>query len=92
MEAASSSKSKRRLCLLDDPALGGGSLVAREHALLFGCSISYQHFPVMFFSGSNSGQILSGIEFAWPLVMIASSAFQAGASIIKVRKGKPLKV
>lgn len=28
--------------------------------------------------------MLSGIEFIWPALMIASSAFQAGASIIKV--------
>lgn len=35
-------------------------------------------------SGSNGDQMLSGIEFIWPALMIASSAFQAGASIIKV--------
>lgn len=36
------------------------------------------------FSGSNSTPLLSRTEFLWPAVMIASSAFQAGASIIKV--------
>lgn len=36
-------------------------------------------------SGSNGDQMLSRIEFIWPALMIASSAFQAGASIIKVR-------
>ncbi|KAM1465589.1 hypothetical protein ACFXTO_045077 [Malus domestica] len=34
-------------------------------------------------SGSDSGQMLSGVESIWPALMIASSAFQAGASIIK---------
>ncbi|BBG95879.1 chloroquine-resistance transporter-like transporter 2 [Prunus dulcis] len=34
-------------------------------------------------SGSDSGQMLSGVESMWPVLMIASSAFQAGASIIK---------
>lgn len=29
--------------------------------------------------------MLSGVEFVWPALMIASCAFQAGASIIKVR-------
>lgn len=38
-------------------------------------------------SGSNSGQMLSGVEFSWPAVMIASSAFQASASVIKVTTG-----
>lgn len=36
-----------------------------------------------FSSGSDSGQMLSGVESIWPALMIASSAFQAGASIIK---------
>ncbi|KAL0001143.1 hypothetical protein SO802_014924 [Lithocarpus litseifolius] len=33
--------------------------------------------------GSNADQMLSGVDFMWPVLMIASSAFQAGASIIK---------
>lgn len=37
------------------------------------------------YSGSNNDQMLSGIGFVWPLLMIASSAFQAGASILKVQ-------
>ena len=37
------------------------------------------------FSGNDSGQMLAGVESVWPLLMIASSAFQAGASIIKVK-------
>ena len=35
-------------------------------------------------SGSDSGQMLSGVKPVWPLLLIASSAFQAGAFIIKV--------
>ncbi|KAI3758413.1 hypothetical protein L6452_05974 [Arctium lappa] len=34
-------------------------------------------------SGSESGQMLSGIALMWPIMMVVSSAFQAGASIIK---------
>ncbi|KAG5543793.1 hypothetical protein RHGRI_016522 [Rhododendron griersonianum] len=34
--------------------------------------------------GSEAGQMLSGIGFLWPVLMIDSSAFQAGASILKV--------
>lgn len=40
-------------------------------------------FKNEFLNGSNGDQMLSGIEFIWPALMIASSAFQAGASIIK---------
>ncbi|KAI3725620.1 hypothetical protein L1987_65411 [Smallanthus sonchifolius] len=34
-------------------------------------------------SGSESGQMLSGVGFLWPIMMVVSSAFQAGATIIK---------
>ncbi|KAK4800453.1 hypothetical protein SAY86_020940 [Trapa natans] len=34
-------------------------------------------------SGSNSGEVASGVDLIWPAIMVASSAFQAGASIIK---------
>ncbi|KAE8666750.1 crt-like protein 1-like isoform X2 [Hibiscus syriacus] len=34
-------------------------------------------------SGSDTGQMLPGIKFMWPGLMIISAAFQAGASIIK---------
>ena len=37
-----------------------------------------------YFSGSNAGQMLSGVPPLWPALMVASSAFQAGASIMKV--------
>lgn len=36
-------------------------------------------------SGSETSQVLSGVKLMWPGVMIASAAFQAGASIIKVK-------
>ncbi|KAF3326581.1 alpha-glucan phosphorylase family protein [Carex littledalei] len=34
-------------------------------------------------SGSDEGQFLSNVEFIWPMMMIGSSALQAGASILK---------
>lgn len=48
------------------------------------------HFPPVFTdshykcSGANDAGTLSEVEFLWPALMIASSAFQAGASILKV--------
>lgn len=36
-------------------------------------------------SGSGADQTLSGIGLLWPAVMVASAAFQAGASITKVK-------
>jgi hypothetical protein len=35
-------------------------------------------------SGANGGPFLSELNFFWPVVMMASAAFQAAASIIKV--------
>ncbi|KAL4556527.1 hypothetical protein LXL04_039183 [Taraxacum kok-saghyz] len=34
-------------------------------------------------SGSESGQMLAGVGMMWPIMMVVSSAFQAGATIIK---------
>ncbi|KAG2649956.1 hypothetical protein PVAP13_1NG144500 [Panicum virgatum] len=34
-------------------------------------------------SGANEGQFLSEVQLIWPALMITSSAFQAGASILK---------
>ncbi|KAF6149152.1 hypothetical protein GIB67_026008 [Kingdonia uniflora] len=51
--------------------------------------------------GSGDGQMLSNVDFVWPALMIVSSAFQAGASILKEfvfvdaakrLKGKPLDI
>ncbi|KAF8024729.1 hypothetical protein BT93_F1799 [Corymbia citriodora subsp. variegata] len=60
-------------------------LLGRKYSLnqIAGCLLVAAGVVIAVASGSNSGQMFSGIEFAWPLVMIASSAFQAGASIIK---------
>ncbi|GAY48137.1 hypothetical protein CUMW_109540 [Citrus unshiu] len=48
-----------------------------------GCLLVATGVGVAVASGSNSGQMLSRVDFLWPSMMIASSAFQAGASIIK---------
>lgn len=48
-----------------------------------GCILVAIGVAVAVTSGSDSGQMLSGVESMWPVLMIASSAFQAGASIIK---------
>lgn len=37
-----------------------------------------------YFSGSDAGQILSGVAPLWPVLMVVSSACQAAASIMKV--------
>ncbi|KAG5543776.1 hypothetical protein RHGRI_016509 [Rhododendron griersonianum] len=49
-----------------------------------GCLLVAVGVVVAVASGSDAGQMLSGIGFLWPVLMIASSAFQAGASILKV--------
>ncbi|PRQ21056.1 putative chloroquine-resistance transporter [Rosa chinensis] len=51
---------------------------------IVGCILVAVGVALAVASGSNSGQMLSGVEPVWPLLMIASSAFQAGAFIIKV--------
>ncbi|GMN40180.1 hypothetical protein TIFTF001_009414 [Ficus carica] len=48
-----------------------------------GCLLVATGIAVAVTSGSNADQMLSGVEFVWPALMIASCAFQAGASIIK---------
>ncbi|XVE95162.1 hypothetical protein REPUB_Repub02eG0072600 [Reevesia pubescens] len=48
-----------------------------------GCLLVAVGVVVAVTSGSDTGQMPSGIELMWPGVMIASAAFQAGASIIK---------
>ncbi|KAK8552123.1 hypothetical protein V6N13_120546 [Hibiscus sabdariffa] len=50
-----------------------------------GCLLVAVGVIVAVTSGSDTGQMLSGIELMWPGVMIASAAFQAGASIIKAK-------
>ncbi|CAL5332660.1 unnamed protein product [Camellia sinensis] len=48
-----------------------------------GCLLVVAGVVVAVASGSDTGQMLSGIGFVWPVLMIVSSAFQAGASILK---------
>ncbi|KAK9096849.1 hypothetical protein Sjap_022346 [Stephania japonica] len=50
---------------------------------VIGCVLVATGVTLAVASGSNEGQMLSDIDFIWPALMIASSAFQAGASILK---------
>ncbi|KAK9271246.1 hypothetical protein L1049_026836 [Liquidambar formosana] len=60
-------------------------ILGRRYSLnqITGCLLVAVGVVVAVASGSNTGQMLSGIEFVWPALMIASSAVQAGASILK---------
>ncbi|KAL3504882.1 hypothetical protein ACH5RR_034723 [Cinchona calisaya] len=60
-------------------------LLGRSYSLnkIAGCLLVAAGVIFAVVSGSDDGQMLSGIGLIWPLLMIASSAFQAGASIIK---------
>ncbi|KAK0576755.1 hypothetical protein LWI29_022802 [Acer saccharum] len=60
-------------------------LLRRKYSLnqIAGCLLVATGVVIAVASGSNAGQMLSGVEFIWPAIMIASCAFQAGASIIK---------
>lgn len=50
---------------------------------IVGCLLVAIGVIVAVTSGSDEGQLLSKVDIIWPALMIASSAFQAGASIIK---------
>ncbi|KAA8538197.1 hypothetical protein F0562_027805 [Nyssa sinensis] len=60
-------------------------LLGRRYSLnrILGCLLVASGVIVAVASGSDPGQMLSGIGFVWPALMIASSAFQAGSSILK---------
>nr|XP_048331943.1 protein CLT2, chloroplastic isoform X1 [Ziziphus jujuba var. spinosa] len=60
-------------------------LLGRKYSFsqIAGCLLVATGVTVAVTSGSNSSKMLSGVEFVWPALMIASNAFQAGASIIK---------
>ncbi|XP_022951312.1 protein CLT2, chloroplastic [Cucurbita moschata] len=60
-------------------------LLGRRYSLnqIAGCVIITAGVAVAVGSGSNAGQMLSGVPPLWPALMVASSAFQAGASIMK---------
>ncbi|RYR47432.1 hypothetical protein Ahy_A07g033360 [Arachis hypogaea] len=60
-------------------------LLGRKYSInqLVGCLLVASGVVVSITSGSNTGQMLSEVEFFWPALMIISSAFQAAASVIK---------
>ncbi|XP_058081219.1 protein CLT2, chloroplastic isoform X2 [Magnolia sinica] len=60
-------------------------ILGRQYSLheVLGCLLVAAGVVVAVASGSNETQLLSQVEFLWPALMIASSAFQAAASIIK---------
>lgn len=60
-------------------------VLGRKYSLnqIFGCLLVTSGVILAVASGANEGQFLAGVEFIWPALMVASSAFQAGASILK---------
>ncbi|KAL0925972.1 hypothetical protein M5K25_004352 [Dendrobium thyrsiflorum] len=60
-------------------------ILRRRYSLnqILGCLLVTAGVILAVASGSSDGQLLSGIEFLWPALMVISSAFQAGASILK---------
>ncbi|TKY74417.1 CLT2 [Spatholobus suberectus] len=50
---------------------------------LVGCLLVAAGVVVAIASGSNTGQMLSEVQFFWPALMIVSCSFQAWASVIK---------
>ncbi|RCV19048.1 hypothetical protein SETIT_3G352700v2 [Setaria italica] len=50
---------------------------------IIGCLLVISGVILAVASGANEGQFLSGVQLIWPTLMITSSAFQAGASILK---------
>ncbi|XP_009795853.1 protein CLT2, chloroplastic isoform X2 [Nicotiana sylvestris] len=48
-----------------------------------GCLLVVAGVVLAVTSGPDSNQMLAGIAFVWPVLMVASSAFQAAASVIK---------
>ncbi|KAM4069286.1 hypothetical protein ACB094_12G078400 [Castanea mollissima] len=65
--------------------LAFSTIIGRSYSFnqIAGCLLVATGVVVAVASGSNADQMLSGVDFMWPVLMIASSAFQAGASIIK---------
>ncbi|CAL5093374.1 unnamed protein product [Urochloa decumbens] len=60
-------------------------LLGRRYTVrqIIGCLLVTSGVILAVASGANEGQLLSGVQLIWPTLMIASSAFQAGASILK---------
>ncbi|MQL70223.1 hypothetical protein Taro_002507 [Colocasia esculenta] len=50
---------------------------------IVGCLLVASGVILAMSSGLTGGQFLTQVEFVWPALMIASSAFQAGASVLK---------
>ncbi|XP_077216768.1 CRT (chloroquine-resistance transporter)-like transporter 2 [Tasmannia lanceolata] len=78
-------------------------VLGRKYSInqILGCLLVAAGVVVAVTSGANEGQLLSQVEFLWPALMVASSAFQAAASIIKEfvfidaakrLRGKPLDI
>ncbi|XP_016569009.2 uncharacterized protein LOC107867346 isoform X3 [Capsicum annuum] len=60
-------------------------ILGRTYSLnqIAGCLLVAAGVVLAVTSGSDSNQMLTGIAFVWPVLMVASSAFQAAASVIK---------
>ncbi|KAL2339974.1 hypothetical protein Fmac_007914 [Flemingia macrophylla] len=60
-------------------------LLRRRYSInqLVGCLLVAVGVVVAIASGSNTGQMLSDVQFFWPALMIVSCSFQAWASVIK---------
>ncbi|XP_059279586.1 protein CLT2, chloroplastic [Lycium ferocissimum] len=60
-------------------------ILGRTYSLnqIAGCLLVAAGVVLAVTSGSDSNQMLAGIAFVWPVLMVASSAFQAAASVIK---------
>jgi len=66
--------------LIFSALLLGRTYSARQ---LIGCLLVTSGVILAVASGANEGQFLSEVQLIWPALMIISSAFQAGASILK---------
>ncbi|CAN4122410.1 unnamed protein product [Withania somnifera] len=61
-------------------------ILGRTYSLnqIAGCLLVAAGVVLAVTSGPDSNQMLVGIAFVWPVLMVASSAFQAAASVIKI--------
>jgi len=66
--------------LIFSALLLGRAYSARQ---IIGCLLVTSGVILAVASGANEGQFLSEVQLIWPALMITSSAFQAGASILK---------
>ncbi|KAF7071198.1 hypothetical protein CFC21_076581 [Triticum aestivum] len=63
-------------------------LLGKTYSLrqIIGCLLVTSGVILAVASGANDGHLLSGVKLIWPLLMVISSAFQAGASILKGKR------